>query len=198
MSIVYPDNWKVTVGPTTEPVTLAEAKAQLRLTSYETSEDTYIEGLIPVCRAWCEAFANRAYCTQTVVARYTGFGHKMVLPLNPVISITSITYIDSNGDTHTVDASNYNLDNYSDPAFIYPDYNYTWPTPRQDYNCVTVTYQAGYDADPSDTDDVPYPVKQAIKMLVGHYYNNREQVVQGALTEVPLGVYSLLHNRTYL
>lgn len=43
-------------------------------------------------------------------------------------------------------------------------------------------------------DDVPEDLKGALKMLVGHLYENREAsfIGQGQVTEVPLGFYDLI------
>lgn len=38
----------------------------------------------------------------------------------------------------------------------------------------------------------PHPIKQAVRLLVGHFYNNREAVVSGPVFELPVGVKMLL------
>ncbi len=54
---------EVTSAPAVEPLTVAEAKAHLRVD--HTSDDSYIESLIKAARVTCENFQNRAYITQT-------------------------------------------------------------------------------------------------------------------------------------
>ena len=186
--MVYADNYRVTTVPSSEPITLQEAKSQIRVTG--TDEDTYINSLIQVSREFCEMYENRSYIEQTVTANYTKFGSKIYLPLNPVISITSISYIDSTGTTQTVDSSNYNLQNYNDPAFIYPDYGYSYPTVQNITNSITIMYQAGYST-------VPEATKQAILLVLSHLFEHREENSEIALTEMPLGAKNLLFNRVF-
>jgi uncharacterized phiE125 gp8 family phage protein len=54
---------------------------------------------------------------------------------------------------------------------------------------VTVRFVAGYGANPGD---VPEPLRQAMLLLIGHYYENREAVAAGTLTELPFAVASLV------
>jgi len=189
MHYTYPTNYIVSTAPTTEPVSLAEAKEHLRIT--DTAEDTLITALITAARQWCEQWERRAYIEQSITAHYDSFGSYMLLPVNPVISITSITYIDVNGITQTLDSSLYSLDSYSCPAIIYPTYNASLPSVRDDVNTITVIYTAGYSTQTER-------VKAAIKLLVAHLYENREQVITGIIaTQLPLGIKHLLCERVY-
>lgn len=194
---IFPVNYKVTNAPSVEPVSLAEAKAQLRVT--DTTEDDLITSQIQTSREWCEIYENRAYCTQTITAHFNYFGEKMLLPINPVISIDSITYIDNSGNVQTLDSSQYQVDNYSVPAFVYPAYGINYPNVRAIHNTITINYIAGYDDNPSVIEGVPSRVKSAIKLLVAHYFENREQTISGAnITEIPMGVKDLLCERVFI
>ena len=193
--MIYPSNYKITSNPAYEPVTLLEAKEHLRVT--DSNEDDYITSLIQVAREYCEKYEHRAYCLQTVTVHYDSFGSKMLLPMNPAISIESITYIDSAGDTQTLDTSLYELDNYSCPAFIYPAYNASYPSVRDITNTITVTYLAGYDSDPSNAEDVPERIKHAIKLIIGHLYENREETTEKSLNTIPMSAKNLLCERVF-
>lgn len=60
---------------------------------------------------------------------------------------------------------------------------------------IRVTYTAGYAPDPQDPDVWPAPplVRQAVRMLVGHWYENREAAVVGTISqEVHLGVQAIM------
>ena len=92
----------------------------------------------------------------------------------PVQSITSVVYIDSDGAEQTLAASEYQLDAVSSPARLAPAYGKSWPATRSVYNAVTVTFKAGY-GDNSDN-SIPHTARQAILMLVGYWYENREAV----------------------
>lgn len=79
------------------------------------------------------------------------------LPCPPIVSISSITYVDKDGVTQTLDSSAYRL---SLPRTLYPVYGTFWPSARVDPDSVQITYVAGYPG------DVPPPIIQAIVMGV--------------------------------
>jgi len=180
-------NHKVTTQPTVEPITLAEAKTHLRIIHDE--EDNYIMGLISAARKWCEYYQNRAYITQTITAKCDAFPLTFVLPMPPLVSVTSIQYIDTAGSTQTLSSSYYDVDTYAEPGRVTEAYSYSWPATRIIDNAVTITYVAGY----GDPADVPEHIKHAIKLMVSHFYEMREPVVENTtITNVPMSVKSLL------
>ena len=86
---------------------------------------------------------------------------------------------------------------YVDGSFVWPNVTYTWPTylPANATRRFRAIYQAGYTVDPLDADKWPAPadIQQAVKLLVGAYFENREAVVTGTIsTELDLGVKMLL------
>lgn len=188
----------VTVQPATEPVTINEAKAHLRVDI--SDDDQYITSLIKAARQSCEDFCARAFITQTRKTILDSFGtcgigtynsgyYALRLGRSPVISITSVEYVDTAGATQTLPTSNYQTDIYTEPARIQPAFGLYWPVTRQQMNAVTVTYQAGYGA----ASAVPEAIKQAMKMLISHMYENREIVIIGARMDVlPMTVQYLL------
>lgn len=163
-------NIKIITAPTTYPVTLDEAKAHCRIDLDD--EDDLIQSLIMVATEWAEKFQNRAYITQTLEASFDDFPSDVFcLPRPPLQTITSIKYIDSSSVEHTVDTGIYYADTNSDPGRVSLKYSQIWPTDTlQPINAVRVRYTAGYGA----ASAVPKSVKQAILLLVGHWYNNRE------------------------
>lgn len=181
---------KRTSAPAKEPVTLDMAKAHIRVDGGE--EDAYIEQILKTAREWCEDFQRRAYVTQTwrlTLDEFPACG-ELELPRPPLASVTSITYLDTNGDSQTLATSVYAVDTDADPGRVYLKYNQTWPSTRAIQNAVTITYVAGYGADDSH---VPAAMKQAILLLVGHWFENREDVVSGSLPKhIDMGVKALL------
>jgi uncharacterized phiE125 gp8 family phage protein len=129
------------------------------------------------------------------MARPSSFS-KLALPCPPFISLTSVTYEDSNGDDQVLDASGWNAtDDGVTPAF-----GDVWPSGRIIADAVRIRYQAGYvspsgAAQPSPN-PVPAPIRLAILMLVSHWYNHPDAVVgveaRDSSTEMPLGVANLL------
>lgn len=174
--------------PDEEPITLVEAKAHLRIDC--DAEDAYITTLIKVARKHAELFQNRSYITQTLELRLDYFPQFLIeLPRPPSISVTSIKYIDSGGDTQTLDASKYTTDFNSYVARIVPAFNEIWPTTRRIIDAVTIEYEAGY----GDAADVPETIKQAILLLIGVWYENREPISESTVMEIPFTVSALLN-----
>ncbi len=119
------------------------------------------------------------------------------LPWPPLQSVSSITWLDTAGNLSTVPSSTYLVDTISEPGRVALAYGQTWPSTSAQGNAispvagVTVTYVAGY----SSSTLVPASIKQAILLVLGAWYENREEfaidtrIVSVAL---PLGAQALL------
>lgn len=178
---------RVSVTPAQEPVSLSEAKAHLRVD--HGHEDERISGMIQAAREMVEEDAQVALCSQTIVVRLDCFPPwEIQLRKCPVNAISSITYVDSDGTTQTLSASDYVLDAYSKPARVTPAYGEEWPTTRPQVNAVTITATAGY----SSPATVPSIAKQAILMLVSHWFRNREATSETTTHDVRLSYDALL------
>lgn len=185
-----------TTGPAVEPVTLAEAKVRCRIDT--TDEDSTHTDMIVAAREYCEGVVGRQFINATWKEYFDRFpSDEIRLSKPPLSSVTSITYVDADGDTQTWTASLYQTDAISEPARIKPAYGESWPTTRDDtYNAITVTFVAGYGAAASD---VPPNFKQAIFLLVGLWHRDREAWVDRRTAEVHDGLRSLLHlNKSYV
>lgn len=181
----------VSSAPSVEPLTLDEAIAHLRVEDVE--EGPLIESLIQAARQKLEREGNTRFITQTLVWTLDRFPRSsskwLQLPDPPLQSIGSIGYIDTNGDAQTWSSSEYTVDASSTPGRVRPAYGYDWPNTLPELNAVTITFDAGYG---DDGDNVPTPVLQAMRLLLGHYWLNREAVVAGTIaTEIPLAVADL-------
>jgi len=162
----------VTSAPATEPLTLDEAKAHLRVD--HSDEDDLITSIIAAARVTVENYLQQKLITQTVVEYFDEFpADGIVLTFWPVQSVTSITYTDTDGDTQTWDAAEYKVDIYGvfggGPARITEAYSETLPTTRDETNAVAVTYDAGYGA----ASAVPAPIKAAMRLLIAEMYEYR-------------------------
>jgi uncharacterized phiE125 gp8 family phage protein len=187
------------------PVSLAEVKDHLYVTG--SQDDALLTDLIRSATAALENRCNRCFVNQTRKLTMHGWtdkryvhGDRIYFPRSPVANSSgvSITYVAaSNGTTTTWATSDYTVHFRERPSYIGLAYNASWPDVRNIDNSVTVTYTAGHGTDQAD---VPHNVKLAIKMLVGHWYRNREATIEGNVNELPLGVESLLeaeHIETY-
>jgi len=176
-------------APATEPVTLTEAKAHCRV-DY-TDDDTLITSLIVAAREYCEEITRRAFITQTWDYKKDRFkGDEIDLPKGPLISVTSVKYIDNTGTEQTLATSEYDVRTYtSEQGEIGLAFSKFWPVVRAVDDAVTIRFVAGYGA----ASDVPQAIKQAMLMLIAHWYENRESVIAGiTASNVPQAVDMLL------
>lgn len=175
------------LDPGLDPLTLDEAKAQCRVEIGD--EDALIEGLIRSARGLAEAHCRR---TLAVDATYRltldyEFPCRIDLPKPPLRAVVSLRYVDAAGDWQTLDPASYQVAD-AEPAFIVPAYGLVWPAVRWQPAAIEVTYRAGYGA----AAEIPATARQAVALLVGHYYANREAVTAGTMMPLPLAVESLL------
>lgn len=159
-----------------------------------TTADPELVALITAARQYAETFTHRALITQTWDYKIDGFPSDDIwLPRAPLVSVTSVSYVDSNGTTQTWDTANYGVDapagHECGPGRVIPDYGVSYPSTQQVPNAVTVRFVAGYGAAAA----VPAGIKAAMKLLIGHWWSNREAVVVGTIAStVPMAVDSLL------
>ena len=164
----------IVTQPSLEPITLAEAKEQVRVSS--TSLDAYITSLIVAARNTAEQFLGRSLVTQTRKIELSGFCESVYLPMGYVQSISSVKYLDTNGVEQTLASTEYLLVNGTEGAsYMQRAYNVTWPTVRWQANAVRITYVAGYPAAGSPAnlrEGIPMAIKLAIRQLVQVYYDD--------------------------
>jgi uncharacterized phiE125 gp8 family phage protein len=183
-------------APAVEPVTLAEAKAHLRVDV--SDDDAYIGTLITAAREWCEQYLDRTLVDTQWVMRFDAFPpdgtHDIELPRPPMVSsgtatAVALTFTYENGTTATYSTASYRVDRASTPGAVKTLYGQTWPPHLLDDNAISVTWWAGYGASGSS---VPAAIRSAVLMLVGLFYEKRMAADAGSLAEVPFGVKSLL------
>lgn len=180
---------KLKTAPAAEPVSLTEAKLHLRVDG--TDEDTLITALIIAARDWCEGFQNRAYITQTwyLILDEFPMGDCIEIPRPPLQSITSIKYYGTDDTEYTVDSGDYFVDEKSQPGRVSLAYSKSWPsTMLRPANGVIVEFVAGYGAAAA----VPELIKTAMKLIVGHLYEHREETAEKVLAKIPMAAESLL------
>lgn len=179
-------SYKLITGPLTEPVSLAEAKLHLKIDS-DTTDDNLISLLITAAREQAEMYTRRAFIAQTWELQEDCFeGGEILLEKTPVQSVTSIKYYDTNGVEQTLSTSVYGLNQADEPNEVYLKYGMVWPVVRGEENDVKIRFVAGYST-------VPASVKAAMLLIIGHLYENREDVVVGRqVNDLPKGSKYLL------
>jgi uncharacterized phiE125 gp8 family phage protein len=178
---------KVTVEPSGEPVSLLDIKKDLRVDHDE--EDGRIGSMIISARQTIEQYTNSSLITQTRVLKLDAFPacETIYLPNGPVQSVTSISYVDEDGNTQNLVLDTDYYADFDSKIARLEAVNF-WPATKDRPNAVTITYVCGY----GSASAVPSPLKSALSLLVGHLYENREQVVDGNMMELPFGVHSLI------
>lgn len=123
---------------------------------------------------------------------------ELTLQVCPLVSIASITYYDVDSVLQTFDSANYELQEHGLDPCIYLAEGASWPTTKSGRNRVIVRLTAGYGDKP---EDVPEEIQHAICLLVGHWYENREATLTGAMNEeTTFSIHALVqeHNRISL
>lgn len=166
-----------------EPVTVAELRTHLRLTS--TTEDTYLGSLIAAAREMVEHETDRTLVPKVITLRLDDFPTSrdwFELPAPPARAVVAITYLDPDGDSATMAAADYSVHTACEPARVHLAVDADWPSTQESAGCVTVTYTAGY-ADPLL---VPPHARQAVLWLAAWWYEQRVPVnVGNIVNELP-------------
>jgi uncharacterized phiE125 gp8 family phage protein len=173
--------------PAVEPVSLADAKAFCRIdTPYD---DALVESLIITSRLQIETALGLALISQTLrrsVGHWPDCG-TIEFRVRPVQSIGSVTVVGASGAVEPLDPSTYRGDLAS-------------PTPRVVLlvsptaaftalpGSLAVSFVAGFGATP---DTVPPPVRHALRLLIAHWYDNRDGAAVGGAA-IPAAVSELL------
>jgi uncharacterized phiE125 gp8 family phage protein len=193
----------VCVTPGAQVLSLDDAKAHLRVT--HTDHDALITALIASAQAYIEgprgvgqALADSTW--RLSLDTWPGLNPSMIpwpasgwatsqtpirIPLTPVTSITSITYVDQAGVTQTLNPSQYLADIDTRPARIAPAYGVNWPLIRDQLGAIKITFKAGPASPPAD-------LVNAMKLLIGHWYDNPNAMVSKDLMNAPHSVEAIL------
>ncbi len=165
-------------GPAVEPVSLAEAKARLRVST--SDDDADLTALLIGARQYAENYIRGALVTQTwdykldrgwPMVCVDGYVRQRIeLPLHPVQSVTSVSYVDEAGATQTLNSALYTVHIDRPFAYIEKAYDATWPSVRDVSAAVTVRFVAGY-----LPAVVPDDIKTAILMHVRSIYDCEEK-----------------------
>lgn len=179
-----------TVAPTVEPLTLPEVKRHLRID--HTDDDVYLtDYLIPAAREYVEDETERQLITATWALKlpcFPGAGEPLKLPKPNLQAVSSITYYTDDVST-TLSSTAYSVLATEQPGVVEESTLDNWPDTDTRRDAVTVTYTAGYGAASSS---VPLKIKQAMFLLIGHWYEHREAADLTVAKQIEFGVSSLL------
>ena len=175
-------------GPTIEPVTLAMAKAHLRIDASDLDASLATE--IIAAREFVEGQTRRTLAPATWDFTWdwewpkSGCYHRIDLPTSPLISVTSISYVDTNGATQTLAADQYQVVGSGDDSLprIVPAYDVTWPDVRWQPEAVTVRARCGYEFGSPAVISIPQALRYAI-LLQLEILHDRDVQAKSALED---------------
>ena len=176
-----------------EPLTLSLARLHLKLDAELEGEaaahpdDSLVNMLISAAREHAENFTGLSLVNREHSFSLDEFPCSFIdLQVWPVTAITEVSYVDENGATQILPSGQYRLDNVSRPARLYTVEN-TWPTTKKQDNAISVRFAAGF----NDAIPMPKTLKQSMLLIIGHLYENRQDVIHSSRTggqlELPMG-----------
>ena len=176
-------------APAVEPVTLADAKQHLRVE--HDADDDLIAALIAGARVHVEAQTRRALISQSWrLSRdaWPADGRIAVLPV-PLVALGAARIYRRDGSTQSIDPAAFVIDKAAAPAVLSFAAG-AMPAPGRVIGGIELDLDVGYGAAP---DDVPQPLRQAIRVLVAHWYENRGLAAIGrAVAALPQTALALL------
>jgi uncharacterized phiE125 gp8 family phage protein len=165
---------RVITAPAVEPVSLTEAKIDLRVD--HDDDDNLIADLIVACRQEAEDIARRAFVNRTLelsMRNWPTDGY-IRLPYPPVVSVTSVVYYDEDNVSRTMSSALYITVLDVDPAVISLAKYASWPTESLRLVApIRVRYVAGYGTTAAS---VPERYKALIRSLVAIRYESRDEM----------------------
>lgn len=170
----------IPVAPADPIISLEDAKQHLRID--HTDDDAYITALIRAAETAVSERLERTLGVTTWDYRIGSedicWGFDIRLPNPPLIEVLSVKYFDTDGAEQTYAPANYRAFGIGGRGGIRLTGGASWPSLRYGPEAVTIRYKAGYA-------DVPEPIRQAVKLLIGQLYAQRGEMVQENLTEDP-------------
>ncbi len=152
---------------------IADSALGVGAPAVNTTEDWFLNLLIRSARNAAESICRRALITQTWDMYLDHFpAWEQYIPMPTAQSIDSVSYVDTNGVTQTLDPSLYHVDLNSQPARITPAFGLIWPVTRWQTNAVTIRFTCGYGA----SADVPDGIRSWMLMRINTLWNNRAQI----------------------
>lgn len=179
---------KFAVTQPVEVITLAEAKEFARV-DY-SGDDALLTSLISSARAYCETHTGAYIGEQTWDLSFDGFPKaerrfnpraELVIPAHPLISITSVKYLDAAGVEQTLASNLYRVTRGFNSKIAILD---TWPDTFDGSQTVTVRAKLGWKKGANVSigeTEIPADLHQALKILICHWYEYRAEIYTGGM-----------------
>jgi uncharacterized phiE125 gp8 family phage protein len=179
--------YAVVTPPAVEPVTVEDLRAHLRLSG--TQEDGQLAGLIKAARSQVEQETRRALIRRRLrlYLEYWPLGRVVMLPVAPVLSVVEIIAYDLQGNGTPLAPEDFSLDRSASPARVRIKPGAGMPSHQ--LLGIEIDFDAGYGDGP---EDVPNQMRQAVRLLAAHWFENREAGTDLAMASLPHGLDRLL------
>lgn len=181
----------VVTPPVAMPMTIADLKTRLRID--HADEDALLAGYLAGAVARIDGPKGIGWGMMTQTWRLTldAFpSGSIVLPGAPIKSVSSVSYVNLEGATQTMDLADHRLDAGGEPARLAPAFQTSWPAAQAVIGAVSIDYVVGE----ADAADVPADLVDAVALLVGHRYENREAAAIGVMVmKLPFSVESIVN-----
>lgn len=180
-------------APAFDVLSLAEVKAQLRVDFAD--EDDQIESMIGAAAALIDATdgVGFALAQQEWTYYFPAFVRVFLFPISPVISVAAIEAMQEDGTWIAVDSQVYRLLPAGYPASVALAKGAAWPASLGIPDCVRVRLVCGHEAGGDDpAANIPKDIKQALKLIIGHWHKNREAAADRQMLEIPFGAQAVI------
>ncbi len=175
-------NYERTVDAESESLSLTDVRDHLRITT--SDDDDSIRFMIASIRKQTEHHIGKTLVTSTWECKFDSFETEMNLPMGPIQSITTVAYTDTDGNGQTF--TDYQ---YDSRGRLQAAYGYDWPSTREMYDAVTITYICGQ----THAGNVDEDIKHAMLLWIGAADMSRENDIIGTIiTEIPNSARDLL------
>lgn len=164
-------DWVLVTGPSSEPITLTEAKAQARIT--DDNSNALLLSYIKAAREAGEHYMGRGFFTQSWKLTLSDWASVIPLPMAaPLASITSVKYYDEDGTLQTLATTVYGTDTVARPGAVVLKPEQSWPSLQSDLKSgrIEITYVVGW----TSTSLIPESIKQGIRMYVTYLDLDRD------------------------
>lgn len=158
----------LTTAPTDDAVGLQEMQDHSRIRTHH--DVATLDRLLKGAQRAAEGYLRRKLITQTWTRYFDAFDDPLYLRFPPVSSVTSVSYLDGDGDTQVLATSVWEAAEENGVGIVRLKYGQVWPSTRGHEDVVIVPFVCGY----GDPEDVPEPIKQAIRIHAAQFYRHRE------------------------
>jgi uncharacterized phiE125 gp8 family phage protein len=180
-------------APTVPLLTTAEAKSHLRVD--HSVDDGLIDAYVAAATSLLDGpngILRTSLVAQAWADTWSAFPpiDRLRLTCEPLLEVTSVEYVPAGGTSLVALAAD-QWTTYTDALGCWVKLvdGAAWPDTATRPSAVVVTYTAGFGHSSSD---VPANVIHAVKLLVGHFYENREAAGADTLVALPFAVDALL------